>query len=447
MKKTLLIIGLILSVFAHAQETDSGIPFGSSPIFDENLEKSGSFGKFSGYALEGSTASPVGNRGIMFELRAKSNLILNSFTLDMSAYTGYVVVYKKVGGYSGYESSPASWDKVDSAYVNIPSNQEVTLNIELNEFMLPNSFISYFIYTPAANGLRYAFGTTEHDVYGENDDLILYEGSGFNSRFNSPFAPRVFKGKINYSKTTEIKCDTAGSPVWGANSNSGIFFDVTAKSQHIEIDQIFTEIYSSSCEKFEIYTKTGSGVGFENDSTAWTLVDTPRICLTHIATPEAISKGMSQIVNAGETRAFHIVFRGNSYLGYHNGTAIGDVFYEDSLLQIKTGSGASIPFDATNADRNFNGYISYCIYGYAGEEALDQFNLRLYPNPVISELYLESDLNSYEEIQVLDLNGKIMLQYKNHSGKNIDISHLNPGMYMLRVQSGKKPQYIKFIKS
>src|SRR5690606_33790910 len=189
----------------------------------------------------------------------KSNLILNSFTLDMVAYTGYVVVYKKVGGYLGNETSPASWDKVDSVFVSISSNQEVTLDIELNEFMLPNSFISYFIYTPAANGLRYAFGTTEHDVYGENDDLILYEGAGFNNRFSNFFAPRVFKGKINYSKTTEIKCDTAGSPVWGANSNSGIFFDVTAKSQHIEIDQIFTEIYSYSCEKFEIYTKTGSG--------------------------------------------------------------------------------------------------------------------------------------------------------------------------------------------
>ncbi|MEJ2594865.1 MAG: M14 family zinc carboxypeptidase [bacterium] len=71
----------------------------------------------------------------------------------------------------------------------------------------------------------------------------------------------------------------------------------------------------------------------------------------------------------------------------------------------------------------------------------------LYPNPAATHTNL--DLNdAVEEVSILDISGNILQVIKPVSGKlKIDISHLNPGIYLVRIQQGHHNTYKRLIKN
>ena len=73
---------------------------------------------------------------------------------------------------------------------------------------------------------------------------------------------------------------------------------------------------------------------------------------------------------------------------------------------------------------------------------------KLYPNPVIDQLYIKN--TSVEEcevlVEILDLQGKILLKETISSMNGINVSELRKGMYICRVYSYDKTKNIKFLK-
>jgi hypothetical protein len=56
-----------------------------------------------------------------------------------------------------------------------------------------------------------------------------------------------------------------------------------------------------------------------------------------------------------------------------------------------------------------------------------------YPNPVSDRLFLQNNEN-IQKIQIIDLEGKIVMEYNNAAGKDfIDLASLSPGSYILRL--------------
>jgi hypothetical protein len=81
----------------------------------------------------------------------------------------------------------------------------------------------------------------------------------------------------------------------------------------------------------------------------------------------------------------------------------------------------------------------------SGLSPLTEERLSVYPNPTSCILNLEG-IQYYDEIQLLDLQGKLVLS-GNQQSKSLDISTLEKGVYLLRVtREGKHVQTVKILK-
>ena len=72
--------------------------------------------------------------------------------------------------------------------------------------------------------------------------------------------------------------------------------------------------------------------------------------------------------------------------------------------------------------------------------------LSIYPNPapVGSVLYITSDLGLTKTVTVYTVLGERIL-FKVLIGKKLDISHLNTGVYVIKIKEGEKVATIKLI--
>ena len=74
-------------------------------------------------------------------------------------------------------------------------------------------------------------------------------------------------------------------------------------------------------------------------------------------------------------------------------------------------------------------------------------SLQVYPSPAVSELTVSTDGVIITEISILDLNGKIIYSLSpQNTLSNIDVSTLNSGVYILKVESDKGSDTKRFIK-
>jgi hypothetical protein len=72
-------------------------------------------------------------------------------------------------------------------------------------------------------------------------------------------------------------------------------------------------------------------------------------------------------------------------------------------------------------------------------------NLIVYPNPGVDMINIDIDV-SFADLEIIDLNGRLVLSLNNTSLKGIDISSLRSGSYVIKVISNSNIYPIKFIK-
>lgn len=75
-------------------------------------------------------------------------------------------------------------------------------------------------------------------------------------------------------------------------------------------------------------------------------------------------------------------------------------------------------------------------------------NLKVWPNPTISTLYIESDNDPIDYITVMDLNGKTLFrQSVNDNSASVDVSRLPAGTYLLETACKGEISVEKFVKT
>jgi len=83
--------------------------------------------------------------------------------------------------------------------------------------------------------------------------------------------------------------------------------------------------------------------------------------------------------------------------------------------------------------------------GVADEQT--QKSIQFYPNPVKDILHLSAEEN-INQIQVLDMSGKVVYQNKfNQSKINIDLSHLKQAVYLVQITTQNQTSTIKILKN
>lgn len=157
---------------------------------------------------------------------------------------------------------------------------------------------------------------------------------------------------------------TLATPIGANNNQNGIMFDIQTAGNALTLESIAANI-SGGTYDFEFWTRDGTVVGHDQDSTGWTL----RNSFSGVA-----GAGLNQLtsfdisdflVGANSTLGIYLTGTGNYPMNYANGTAVGNVIASDANLSILTGYGKDYQFASTFQPRNFNGSITYGI-GAAG---------------------------------------------------------------------------------
>ena len=117
------------------------------------------------------------------------------------------------------------------------------------------------------------------------------------------------------------------------NGQDGIMFDIYAVNG-VEITNFSMDL-DVGVHDVEIYTKTGSHVGFEGNAAAWTLLGTANaVNVTGSGFGTVIPITISVIIPGCETAAFYVTTTSTSSSGsnYTNGTAVGNVWSADANI-------------------------------------------------------------------------------------------------------------------
>ena len=72
--------------------------------------------------------------------------------------------------------------------------------------------------------------------------------------------------------------------------------------------------------------------------------------------------------------------------------------------------------------------------------------VKIYPNPVQNELFVELDAEQITQINILDFSGKLIQSIAGYNSTGIDVSSLNQGAYLLKVYTENGVSINRFIK-
>lgn len=147
------------------------------------------------------------------------------------------------------------------------------------------------------------------------------------------------------------------------------------------------------------------------------------------------------------------MLNGDNGVKYVNGTyrAVGQdgLRWNQSLI---SPTNSSEPANIINAlyymSDHIPVYMEMEVGGSLGiEESIDN-QFTIYPNPVRDELAIESTAPDYNSIQILDLQGRIIFEVENSSGKlkKIDLSTFDSGTYIVQIATSEGIAKKKFIK-
>jgi hypothetical protein len=82
-----------------------------------------------------------------------------------------------------------------------------------------------------------------------------------------------------------------------------------------------------------------------------------------------------------------------------------------------------------------------------GLSVLTSLGIDIYPNPATDEIYISDRNGNIEGVFMYDISGRLVLTIPNSSPtENINISHLNTGIYLIELKTTEKVLTIKIVK-
>ena len=122
------------------------------------------------------------------------------------------------------------------------------------------------------------------------------------------------------------------------------------------------------------------------------------------------------------------------------------------LDSVGSNTGTLTSFALTGATSNWQSGSTITIGNTCTVLSANNFdlasNIKLYPNPTSSILYLETEKLSNIYVELIDLNGRVLMsQSLNTTSNNIDLSSYNAAIYLLKVSSNEGTSTYKVIKN
>lgn len=164
----------------------------------------------------------------------------------------------------------------------------------------------------------------------------------------------------------------------------------------------------------------------------------------------SISKKTSlQIEIAPQSKkSFYITSSNNTLqiqLGEANAT--GQIAQSHPDFDVLTGPRTTSLFTGATGAYSFMGDISYCKNVYTSVEDEHIMNeIMIFPNPTTDYISMQSDLTSFDNIRILDIQGRLVQELNENSGKNLYVENLKEGIYFMSLVGNKQVYHLKFVK-
>ena len=144
-----------------------------------------------------------GQRGIMFDIVALSNITINCFETNMQTGTSPVSIYYKVGTHVGFQNNAAAWTLLGTApsVAGLGNNINTPIPLNVNISVTAQCTIAFYITRTTANGptLQYTNGTAVGAIISADANMRVLDGTGKDFPFGASFQPRRFNGRVFYT--------------------------------------------------------------------------------------------------------------------------------------------------------------------------------------------------------------------------------------------------------
>jgi hypothetical protein len=387
-----------------------------------------------------------GSAGNMFMIVPQTNITINSVDMHInSTNLQNIEVWYRLGNFIGFESSNAGWTQVLTTTVTglgTGSLTPVPSTFAINA--VAGQSLSMYV-TTNGGGVAYTNGTTLGNLFASNADLNFYEGKG-GSYFGVTFSPRVFNGKLNYSKAG---CTSPVIPVVLTSTTAPTV--VIASSQpsvcpggtvNIGVTGANTYTWSTGANGSLISptvntTTTYSVIGALSPGCS----STSSITITTGTVPTVSASSTSSLICAGQTVS--LTASGANTYSWNTSATTSVVAVSPSVTTSYTVTGTG-----ANGCANIS-VISQSVAACTGIEnnVASTIGAVVYPNPNTGSFTIELNNGSVKTIEVMDLTGRIILTNTLSNDKaDFNISGLSNGIYYVRVQSNNSVEVIKIVK-
>jgi len=91
----------------------------------------------------------------------------------------------------------------------------------------------------------------------------------------------------------------------------------------------------------------------------------------------------------------------------------------------------TIYLDITNSE----GSVATFYDNLLGKDEFLRQNVKIYPNPVVDNLFIESNQSNIQKLLIYDLSGRIVLKQEGLENNQLDVSNLRQGIYILKIHT------------
>lgn len=183
-----------------------------------------------------------------------------------------------------------------------------------------------------------------------------------------------------YAQAISNNTSSIATTYSAGNGSNGNMFDVTALNP-ITINSVDVVISSVAVSTVEVWYRFGSFVGFESSNTGWTSAGTGTVMGAGNGNPVPLNVNLGINIPGGQTYGIYVTSNGGATFGYSNGTAVGNLFSQNSDLSVFEGKGGSY-FGVTISTRIWNGNIHYTKQGCSSP--IIPVTLTVTPSPAIT---------------------------------------------------------------
>lgn len=292
-----------------------------------------------------------GNAGVMFDIVADQPVSINAFQFATFAASpaGSVEIYTKSGTHVGSEGAPGDWASLGTvAYAAGPGlTPKAPVGLPTPIFLAAGERRAFYI-RDAGGGIAYTNGDGIGTLEASDGKLRIFEGTGVIGTFGAVSIDRIPNITVHYSSMPFLLTTT----FQGGNGHDGIMFDVVAKSS-LRLTSMQFAASTAGARTFDLYTRSGTHVGFENNGGTWTFLRTVTFESGGSRHPVSFDFSQSIPMAKGETRAFYLISATGDNISYSNGGAggVGNVEASDAHLSILKGTAQSDLFTSTGFAR------------------------------------------------------------------------------------------------